>query len=105
MQGIASLYVAIGDVPHANYYVKRVENYYLLHRTQAPASLEVQHAWLLYNINDDAGLYPVLTRLDARQDLTADQRQQVQTLWADLGRSPRQPGDGHGALFARRPDP
>ncbi len=83
VQGIASLYVAVGDVPHANFYVKRVENYYLLHRAQAPASLEVQHAWLLYNIKDDAGLYPILTRLDARKDLTADQRQQVQALWAD----------------------
>jgi tetratricopeptide (TPR) repeat protein len=83
VQGVASLYVAVGDAPDANYYIKRVENYYLLHRAQAPASLEVQHAWLLYNVKNDAALYPVLTRLDARQDLTAGQRQQVQALWAD----------------------
>ncbi|MGA2207188.1 MAG: cellulose synthase subunit BcsC-related outer membrane protein [Terracidiphilus sp.] len=83
VQGVASLYVAVGDAPDANYYIKRVENYYLLHRAQAPASLEVQHAWLLYNIKNDAALYPVLTRLDARQDLTDGQRQQVQALWAD----------------------
>jgi tetratricopeptide (TPR) repeat protein len=82
VQGVASLYVAVGDVPHATYYVKRVENYYLLHRAQAPAGLEVQHAWLLYNIKDDASLYPVLMRLDDRQDLTAGERQQEQTLWA-----------------------
>ena len=83
VQAVASLYVAVGDAPDANYYIKRVENYYLLHRAQAPASLEVQHAWLLYNVGNDAALYPVLTRLDARQDLTAGQRQQVQALWAD----------------------
>ncbi len=83
VQGVASLYVAVGDAPDANYYIERVENYYLLHRAQAPASLEVQHAWLLYNVGNDAALYPVLTRLDARQDLTAGQRQQVQALWAD----------------------
>ncbi|MGA3332979.1 MAG: cellulose synthase subunit BcsC-related outer membrane protein [Terracidiphilus sp.] len=83
VQGVAGLYVAVGDAPDANYYIKRVENYYLLHRALAPASLEVQHAWLLYNVKNDAALYPILTRLDARQDLSAGQRQQVQSLWAD----------------------
>jgi tetratricopeptide (TPR) repeat protein len=83
VQGIASLYFAVGDIPHATLYLNRVENYYLVHRTSAPASLEVQHAWLLYNLRDDVALYPLLARLDARQDLTADQRQQVETLWAD----------------------
>jgi tetratricopeptide (TPR) repeat protein len=83
VQGIASLYFAVGDVPHATLYLKRVESYYLVHRTLAPANLEVQHAWLLYNLRDDVALYPLLQRLDARQDLTADQRQQVETLWAD----------------------
>ena len=83
VQGIASLYFAVDDIPHATYYLKRVENFYILHRTPAPAGLEVQHAWLLYNMKDDVGLYPILQRLDARQDLTAAQRQQVETLWAD----------------------
>ena len=83
VQGIASLYVAVNDIPHATYYLNRVENFYTLHRTPAPAGLEVQHAWLLYNLKDDVGLYPILLRLDARQDLTAAQRQQVDTLWAD----------------------
>ena len=34
-------------------------------------------------MKNDAALYPVLRRLDARPDLALDQRQQVQTLWAD----------------------
>ncbi len=71
VQGIASLYFAVSDTTHATYYLKRVENFYLLHRTPVPAGLEVQHAWLLYNVKDDVALYPVLQRLDARQDLTA----------------------------------
>ena len=83
VQGIASLYFAVGDIPHATIYLNRVENYYLVHRISAPANLEVQHAWLLYNLRDDVALYPLLTRLDARQDLSTDQRQQVDTLWAD----------------------
>ena len=83
VQGIASLYFAVGDAPHATLYLHRVENYLLVHRTPVPANLEVQHAWLLYNLKDDVALYPLLQRLDARQDLTADQRQQVEILWAD----------------------
>ena len=83
VQGIASLYFAVSDTTHATYYLKRVENFYLLRRTPVPASLEVQHAWLLYNMRDDAGLYPLLRRLDMRQDMTPTERQQVETLWAD----------------------
>jgi hypothetical protein len=45
--------------------------------------MEIQHAWLLYNVGDDVGLYPVILRLDARQDLSAAQRQQVENIWAD----------------------
>ena len=82
VQGIASLYVAVGDTPHAMEYLNRVESYYSVHRTTAPAGLELQHAWLLYNIKDDVGLYPVLQRLDQRQDLTAQQREQLDTIWS-----------------------
>jgi len=82
VQGVASLYFAVGDTQHATLYLHRVENYLLVHHTALPASLEVQHAWLLYNLKDDAALYPILQRLDARQDLTADLRKQVETLWA-----------------------
>ncbi len=82
VQAIASLYVAIGDAPRADAYVHRVETFYLLHRAAVPAALEIQHAWLLYNLHSDTALYPVLTALDARPYLSADQRQQIQTLWA-----------------------
>ena len=83
VQAIASLYVAVGDAPRADAYVHRVETFYLLHRAAVPAALEIQHAWLLYNLHSDAALYPVLTALDTAADLTADQRQQMQTLWAN----------------------
>jgi tetratricopeptide (TPR) repeat protein len=83
VQGIASLYVAAGDTARASEYLNRVENFYLVHRSAVPAGLEIQHAWLLYNMKDDAGLYPVMLRLDARQDLTAAQREQVADLWGN----------------------
>jgi tetratricopeptide (TPR) repeat protein len=84
VQGEASLYAAIGDIPHANEYLSRVETYYLLHRASAPAGLEVQHAWLLYDTQNDRGLYPLLLRLDLRADLNAAQRAEVDSLWADF---------------------
>ncbi len=83
VQGIASLYVAVGDTPHAAVYLKRVDDFYLLHRTRIPVAVEMQHAWLLYNIHNDAALYPVLERLDARADLSPADRQQVSALWVN----------------------
>ena len=80
-QGLASLYFAVGDTPHASYYLGRVENFYLIHSAPAPAPLELQHAWLLYNTHSDAALYPVLQRLEGRDDLAADQRQQLASIW------------------------
>ena len=82
VQGMASLYVAVGDVPRAMAYLNRVEDFYLLRRSSAPAGLELQHAWLLFNLGNDAGLYPVLMRLDARTDLTAAQRLEIENLWS-----------------------
>jgi len=81
VQGVASLYVAVGDAPHASEYLKRVDNFYLLHRAQLPVAVEIQHAWLLYNIHNDAALYPVIERLDTRADLTPADHQQVSALW------------------------
>ncbi|MFP5207410.1 MAG: cellulose synthase subunit BcsC-related outer membrane protein, partial [Acidobacteriota bacterium] len=82
VQGIAGLYFAVGDAGRAQTYLQRVESYYLLHRANVPAGLELQHAWLLYNLKDDTALYPVLLRLDARTDLTPAQRADEQNLWA-----------------------
>lgn len=82
VQGIAGIYLTVGDVSHAVAYLNRVESFYLLHRSAAPAGLEVQHAWLLYNLENDQALYPVLRALDARSDLTAAQRAEIETLWS-----------------------
>ena len=83
VQSEASLYVALGDTSHAVLYLHQVENFYLLRRSVPPPALEVQHAWLLYNVQEDRELYAVLLRLDGRQDLVAAQREQVESLWAN----------------------
>ena len=82
VQGIASLYIAVSDFARASEYLKRVDSYNLAHGAQAPAALEIQRAWLYYNFNDDADLYPVMMRLDARPDLAAEQRSELSGLWA-----------------------
>jgi tetratricopeptide (TPR) repeat protein len=83
VQSEASLLVTLGDLNHASDYINRVENFYLLRRAAPPAGLEVQHAWLLYNVQEDRKLYQVLLRLDSRQDLIAAQREQVESIWAN----------------------
>ena len=83
VQGEASLHIATGDLPRAAQDLNRIESFYLLRRTPVPPALEVQHAWLLYNAGEDHALYPVLMGLDARADLTAAQRDQVRTVWAN----------------------
>ncbi len=83
VQGEASLYFAVGDFGRATSALNRVESFYLLRRSPPPAGLEVQHAWLLYNTGNEGLLYPVMERLDARVDLTNEQRGQVERIWAN----------------------
>ncbi len=82
VQGEASLYAAVGDIPNAIEYMNRVQAHYAQLKTAPPASIEIQNAWLLYNTKNDRALYPALMRLGGRQDLTAAQRETVQTIWA-----------------------
>jgi cellulose synthase operon protein C len=83
VQGEASLYAAAGDIPHAMEYMNRVQAHYAQLKTAPPANIEIQNAWLLYNTKNDRALYPALMRLGGRQDLTAAQRETVQTIWAN----------------------
>ncbi len=83
VQAVASLYLAVNDSTRATAYLNRVEAFYHQNRSAAPAGLEIQYAWLLYNAKDDVALYPAMRRLDARPDLTAAQREQVSSLWAN----------------------
>ena len=52
-----------------------------IHR--APADVDIQDAWLLFNGGNDAGLYRQLMLLGGRQDLTDEQRRTVQTIWTN----------------------
>ena len=83
VQTVASIYASAGDIPHAREYIARVQRHYAQAGTPMPPDLAIQSAWLLYNTDDDRALYPALMRLGSRSDLTAPQRETVQTIWAN----------------------
>jgi len=79
----AELYASAGDNAHAIEYMNKVESHYAALKQLPPSNVEIQNAWLLYNTKNDRALYPALLRLGSRTDLTAAQRETVQTIWAD----------------------
>jgi tetratricopeptide (TPR) repeat protein len=83
IQSEASLYAASGDTQRAVEYMNRVEAHYSALKSQMPANVAIQNAWLLYNTKNDRGLYPALMRLGSRGDLTVAQRETVQMIWAN----------------------
>ena len=53
----ASLYATTGDITHAVQYMNRVQAYYAKLKVPPPPNVEIQNAWLLYNIGNDRALY------------------------------------------------
>jgi cellulose synthase operon protein C len=85
VQSEASLYAATGDYPHAVENLNRVINYYAALKSAPPSNVEIQNAWLLFNLRNDRALYPALLHLGSRQDLTIAQRETVENIWAQWG--------------------
>ena len=83
LQTMASLYRAVGQSQQALVLLNRVQQYYAAQHTAAPADIDIQNAWLLYNSEDDAGLYRQLMNLGGRPDLTAEQIRTVQAIWTN----------------------
>jgi tetratricopeptide (TPR) repeat protein len=83
VQTEASLLAATGDTARATEYMNRVEAHYATLKTQPPANIDIQNAWLLFNTGNDRALYTALMRLGSRADLTVAQRETVQDIWAN----------------------
>ncbi len=84
LQTVGAAYNALGQPQQAQLFLRRVQQHYAFQHTAAPAEIDVQEAWLLYNSKDDAGLLRQLLRLGGRTDLTFAQRQTVQVIWANF---------------------
>jgi tetratricopeptide (TPR) repeat protein len=82
-QSEASIYAATGDNARAIAYMNRVQAHYRQVRTQAPADVAIQNAWLLLNAGNDRLLYPALMQLGGRTDLSIAQRETIQNVWAN----------------------
>ncbi|MDE3104179.1 MAG: BCSC C-terminal domain-containing protein [Acidobacteriota bacterium] len=83
LQTIGAVYNALGQPQQAMVFLNRVQQHYALQHTVAPADVDIQDAWLLFNGGNDAGLYRQLMLLGARQDLSDEQRRTVQTIWTN----------------------
>ncbi|MHB8888343.1 MAG: cellulose synthase subunit BcsC-related outer membrane protein [Acidobacteriaceae bacterium] len=82
LQTMGGVYNSLGDSRQAMVFLNRVKQHYEAQRVAAPADIDIQNAWLLFNSGDDTGLYNALMKLGGRGDLTAEQRRTVQTIWA-----------------------
>ena len=82
LQTMSSVYSQLGQPQQSQMFLRRVQQHYAQQHTEAPASVDVQNAWLLFNGMNDQGLYRQLLALGSRSDLTDAQRRTVQTIWA-----------------------
>lgn len=82
LQTVGQIYNGLGQPRQAMMFLNRVQQHYAAQHTLPPADIDIQNAWLLYNGNNDTGLYRQLLVLGSRPDLSDDQRRTVQTIWA-----------------------
>ncbi len=83
LQTMGSVYQALGQSRQALALLNRVQQYYAAQHTAPPADVDIQNAWLLYNSQDETGLYRQLMALGGRPDLTAEQSRTVQAIWTN----------------------
>ena len=83
LQTVGAVYNSLGQPAQAMLFLNRVQQHYASQHATAPAEVDVQDAWLLFNGGNDAGLYRQLMLLGGRPDLTDQQRRTVQTIWTN----------------------
>jgi tetratricopeptide (TPR) repeat protein len=83
LQTMGAVYNALGQPQQAMVFLNRVQQHYAMQHASAPADVDIQDAWLLFNGGNDAGLYRQLMLLGGRQDLTDEQRRTIQTIWTN----------------------
>ena len=65
LQTVGAMYNALGQPQEAMVFLNRVQQHYAMQHTAAPADVDIQDAWLLFNGDNDAGLYRQLMVLGA----------------------------------------
>lgn len=82
LQTIGNIYSSLGQPAQAMVFLNLVKQHYEMQHAIAPAEIDIQNAYLLFNGSNDTGLYRQLMILGGRQDLTDEQRRTVQTIWS-----------------------
>lgn len=82
LQAVGNIYNGLGQPREAMQFLSRVQQHYTLQHSLPPADIDIQNAYLLFNGNNDTGLYRQLMVLGSRPDLTDEQRRTVQTIWS-----------------------
>jgi cellulose synthase operon protein C len=82
LQAVGNIYNGLGQPHEAMIFLNRVQQHYAMEHSAPPADIDIQNAYLLFNGNNDIGLYRQLMILGSRPDLTTDQRRTVQTIWS-----------------------
>ncbi len=82
LQTIGNVYSSLGQPQQSMVFLNRVKQHYANAHAVAPADIDIQNAYLLFNGSNDTGLYRQLMILGGRQDLTDEQRRSVQTIWS-----------------------
>jgi tetratricopeptide (TPR) repeat protein len=83
LQTMGSVYQALGQSRQALVLLNRVQQYYAAQHTAPPVEIDIQNAWLLYNSQDETGLYRQLMDLGGRPGLTEEQSRTVQAIWTN----------------------
>lgn len=83
LQTVGNVYNGLGQPQQAMQFLNRVQQRYAAQHVQAPADIDIQNAYLLFNGGNDTGLYRQLLILGSRTDLSDDQRRTVQTIWTN----------------------
>ena len=84
LQTVGASYNSLGQTQQAQIFLRRVQEHYAAQHTYAPAGVDVQTAWLLYNSHNDVALRKQLLMLGDRSDLTESQRRTVQIIWTNF---------------------
>jgi tetratricopeptide (TPR) repeat protein len=82
LQAVGNIYNGLGQPHEAMLFLNRVQQHYAAQHAAAPADIDIQNAYLLFNGNNDTGLYRQLMILGSRPDLNSEQRRTVQTIWS-----------------------
>jgi tetratricopeptide (TPR) repeat protein len=82
LQAVGNIYNGLGQPHEAMIFLNRVQQHYAMEHSAPPPDIDIQNAYLLFNGNNDTGLYRQLMVLGSRPDLTTEQRRTVQTIWS-----------------------